>query len=549
MPDWSDRQIETGVFVGLLAIVVLIGFAAARWRRPPSIHDLEEWGVGGRAFGNWVTWFLLGGSMYTAYTFVAVPALSYGIGAMGFFAIPFAVLSAPVAFLVGARIWSVSHARGFITPSEFVRARFGSRGLAALVALTGIVATMPYISAQLLALQAVFRTIGVPGDWPLLVAVGLVSITTFRSGLRAPALLSIAKDVLLAWVVLAAILLVAMSGGWGTTFRLAAERYARTPSTADGLLLDNPGQLGYLTLVIGSCLAIFAYPHALTAILAAKDRATVQRNAAALPVYTLVLGLMAMLGFFAISQGITPVDGDLNTVTPQLFHRLSPPWSAGIAYAAIAVAALIPAAVMSISAANLFTRSIYRVYLRPRASAREEANVSRWTSLVVKFGAVAVLLLVTPRFSVELQLIGGVIILQTIPAGFLGLLTGWFHRWALTAGLVAGLATGVALLYRIPQYAADGRTVVDAHFGGSSWPLSNFGIDTTATVYVGVLALAVNLAVVLFGTVVMRGLGAGDGQDSTLPSDYTADADDPMIKRLDGLLDGLPHRPIGVHER
>jgi SSS family solute:Na+ symporter len=553
----SSHDIEVGVFCVLLGVMTLAGFLAARWRRPAtSIHNLEEWGVGGRAFGNWVTWFLLGGSMYSAYTFVAVPAYTYGVGAVGFFAIPFAIICAPVAYIWSTRIWSVAHARGYVTNAEFARDRYGSRTLGLFVALTGIVATVPYISVQLVSLQALFKTLGVQGDWPLLVALGLMSITTFRSGLRAPALLSIAKDVLLVWVVLSAVLVVAMSGGWGAAFDLSAARFKATPSPADGLILGANGQLGYLTLIIGSALSIFAYPHALTAILAAKDRATIKRNAAALPIYALALGLMAMLGFFAISQGVVPlgsnfakgVTGDLNTITPELFHALFPAWSAGIAYAAIAVAALIPAAVMAISAANLFTRSIYREYIRRNASPREEANVSRWTSLLVKFGAAALLLLINPGFSTELQLLAGALVVQIIPAVFVGLMTPWFHRWALIVGMVAGLGASLYMLYETPQLSGTGR-VVQAHFGGSSWPLSKFGFDTQTTVYAGLLALLLNFAIVIFLTMLLRLFSLGVGADRTHPDDYFADADDPLIERLDTLLDGLPRQPQGQHER
>ncbi|WP_212846288.1 sodium:solute symporter [Catellatospora sp. IY07-71] len=517
--------------------MLLLGFLAARWRRPPSLHSLEEWGVGGRAFGNWVTWFLLGGSMYTAYTYIAVPALVYGVGAAGFFAVPFAIISAPLAYVISTRTWSVSHAHGFVTSAEFTRARFGSRGLAALVAVTGIVATMPYIAVQLVALRAMFATLGVTGEWPLAAAVAVASVCTFRSGLRAPALLSIAKDILLLWLVLAVILLVAMSGGWVAAFRSAGERFTADASPASGLLLPEGGWSGYLTLVLGSALAIFAYPHALTGILAARDRATVQRNAAALPVYCLALGLLAMLGFFAIGQGVRPVGGDLNTVVPQLFHEVFPAWCAGIGYAAIGVAALIPAAVMSIAAANLFTRSVYREYLRPGASPAEEARISRWVSLLAKFGALLAILLLDQEFSIELQLIGGVIVLQTVPAVVLGLWTGWFHRYALAAGLLTGLGTGLLAMYHIPQRAADGR-ILKAHFGGSNLPLAQLGLDTRATVYTGLLALAVNLLVVVAGTLLLRGLRVPAGLDATRPSDYYADARDAAPRHSDALIDG-----------
>ncbi|MEV4411452.1 sodium:solute symporter [Catellatospora sp. NPDC049609] len=542
----TARQVEIGTFAALLGAMLLLGFLAARWRRPHSLHSLEEWGVGGRAFGNWVTWFLLGGSMYTAYTYIAVPALVYGVGAAGFFAVPFAIISAPMAYVISTRTWSVSHAHGFVTSAEFARARFGSRGLAALVAVTGIVATLPYIAVQLVALRAMFATLGVTGEWPLLAAVTVASVCTFRSGLRAPALLSIAKDILMLWLVLAIVLLVAMSGGWVAAFRGAGERFAADTSPASGLLLPEGGWSGYLTLVLGSALAIFAYPHALTGILAARDRATVQRNAAALPVYCLALGLLAMLGFFAIGQGVRPVGGDLNTVVPQLFHEVFPAWCAGIGYAAIGVAALIPAAVMSIAAANLFTRSIYREYLRPDATPREEARVSRWVSLLAKFGALAAILLLDQEFSIELQLIGGVVVLQTVPAVVLGLWTAWFHRYALAAGLLSGLLTGLVAMYHIPQRAADGR-IVKAHFGGSNLPLAQLGVDTRATVYTGLLALAVNLLVVVAGTLLLRGLRVPAGRDATHPADYTADAGNAVPRHSDALIDGPTRTRTPAH--
>jgi hypothetical protein len=62
---------ELGVFIVLFLIVAVMGFVAARWRRPASMEHLDEWGLGGRNFGGWVTWFLIGGDLYTAYTFVS----------------------------------------------------------------------------------------------------------------------------------------------------------------------------------------------------------------------------------------------------------------------------------------------------------------------------------------------------------------------------------------------------------------------------------------------------------------------------------------------
>ncbi|PZM95312.1 MAG: sodium:solute symporter [Actinobacteria bacterium] len=543
MPTLGENQVQLWIFILSFALVTIMGFAAARWRRPDNIHTLEEWGLGGRAFGNWVTFFLLSGDVYTAYTFIAVPTLVYGVGAAGFFPVPFLVIVYPMLFVVLTRFWSVSHVHGFVTPAEFVQARFGSRALALSVALTCVVATMPYIALQLIGVQAVFKVMGLPGEWPLTAAFIVLALYTFNSGLRAPALISIVKDILVLWAVLAAFLVVAGKwGGWDDVFASAARKFAATPSTNDGLLLNADNQLNYITLALGSALALFLYPHTQTAALAARNRATLRRNLAALPLYTLCLGLLMLIGFAAIFDGVTPIDGDENTVIPHWFNLSLPDWTAGLAFAAIGVGAMVPAAIMSIAAANLFTRNVYREFIRPDASEREETFVSKTVSLAVKFGAVIVIFALDTQFAIDLQLIGGVLILQTLPAVALGLYTNWFHRWALLSGLVAGLIVGVGMLYQIPRYNPDG-TIAQAHFGGSAWPLSNLGLDTQSTIYVGIVALAVNLLITVVLTPLLRRSGAPDGEDITEERDYVADEGDERVKRMSELIDGVPVKP------
>jgi SSS family solute:Na+ symporter len=170
---------------------------------------------------------------------------------------------------------------------------------------------------------------------------------------------------------------------------------------------------------------------------------------------------------------------------------------------------------MSIAASNLFTRSVYREYFRPNATPAEEARVSKLVSLVVKAGAVVVIIAIDPQFSIDLQLIGGVIVLQTLPAILLGLYTVWFHRWALLAGWAAGLTTGMIMLYKTPNPLTGKQ-----HFGGAQYALSHFGSDTKVTIYTGILALAVNLVVTAVGSLVLNLMHAPAGTDETEPGDY-----------------------------
>jgi SSS family solute:Na+ symporter len=132
------------------------------------------------------------------------------------------------------------------------------------------------------------------------------------------------------------------------------------------------------------------------------------------------------------------------------------------------------------------------------ATPAEEARVSKLTSLVVKGGAVLVIIAIDPQFSMDLQLIGGVIVLQTLPSIVLGLYTRWFHRWALLAGWAAGLVAGALMLYNTPNPLTGKQ-----HFGGAQYALSKFGLDSKVTVYTGVIALTVNLVVAVVGTLVL----------------------------------------------
>jgi SSS family solute:Na+ symporter len=496
------------VFIALFALVTVLGFVAVRWRQAKLDH-LDEWGLGGRKFGTVVTWFLLGGDLYTAYTFIAVPALVFGAGAVGFFALPYTIMVYPLIFVVVPRLWSVCRANGYVTPADFVRGRYGSRELGLLVALTGILATMPYIALQLVGMQIVLGALGVNGDWPLVIAFVILAAYTYQSGLRAPALIAVVKDTLIYVTILVAVIYIPSKiGGFGAMFD-AAEKALPTRDKPGALIPAGANaQVAYATLAFGSALALFLYPHAVTAVLSAKSAQTVRRNTALLPAYSFLLGLIALLGYMAIARGISP--SNPNFAVPDLFLNIFPSWFVGFAFAAIAIGALVPAAVMSIAAANLFTRSIYKAYLRSGASHGDEARVAKIASLLVKVGALVIIITLPTKYAIELQLLGGVWILQTLPSIVIGLYTRWLHRWALVAGWAVGMTVGT-LMAASQDFAP-------------TYPLELFG--TTINAYTGVFALASNLVVTLVLTIVLRAAGVRDAGDDTRSADYDELAED-----------------------
>lgn len=502
------------VFIFFFVLVTILGFVAARWRRG-DLDLLDEWGLAGRRFGTVVVWFLLGGDLYTAYTFIAIPAAMYAAGAVnGFYSIPYTVLIYPLVFVLMPRFWAICKKKGYVTAADFVRDRFGSRWLALAVAFTGILATLPYIALQMFGIEVSLAAMGIPlatnifglnVDIPLLIAFLILAAYTYTSGLRAPAMIALVKDAMIFIVLFVAITVIpAQLGGFGKIFAAAHNQAIHSTAKAPFFDLIPAKQYAtYATLALGSALALFLYPHSLTGILSSSNTKVIKRNAAFLPLYSLMLGLLALLGYAAIAAKVPLLPGfGKNSAIPALFNVSFPGWFAGFAFAAISIGALVPAAVMSIAAANLFTRNIYKEFIKKDATDRQESQVAKITSLVIKFGALLFIVYIQPTQIVFFQLLGGIWILQTLPSVFLSLYTRWFNRWALLIGWAAAMGVGTW------QFLANNNSPI------AVVPILNVPLYTAISV------LVLNLAIAVILTPVFNVFGAKNGDDATVPSDY-----------------------------
>lgn len=499
------------VFLALFLLVTALGFWASRWR-PGNLKLLKEWGLAGQRFGGVVTWFLLGGDLYTAYTFIAVPALVFGQGALGFFALPYTIIMYPIMFAIMPRLWTTAQRHGYVTAADFVEHRFDCRLLALAVATTGILATMPYIALQLVGMQVVLGGLGLGGhglgaDLPLIVAFLILAAYTYTGGLRAPAAIAIVKDVLIYVTVITAIMVIpAKLGGWGSIFgQVPAGKIVFPPPPARSTGIDS----GYGTLALGSALALMLYPHTITGVFGAQSPGVIRRNAVFLPAYSLVLGFLALLGYMALAAHLTAMPRfqsgfkqyGPSYAVPALILRFFPGWFVGFAFAAIAIGALVPAAIMSIAAANLFTRNIYKPYFAPGLDGAREARVAKITSFLVKFGALTFVLQIPEKYAIELQLLGGIWIIQTLPAIVVGLFTRWLHRYALVLGWLTGMVFGTAM-------------AASTAFKSVIYPLVVAG--HTIPAYAALYALTLNLVVAIVLTGVFRILRVAGGRDGTL---------------------------------
>ena len=503
------NTVAASVCLFLVALVLVLGFVAGKWKGGDLDH-IEEWGLGGRRFGTWISWFLIGGDAYTAYTFIAIPALIFGAGAAGFFAVPYTVVCYPILYLVFPKLWKVAQKYGYITGPEFVRGRYGNRWLALAIGVTGIIATMPYIALQLVGMQVIIGALGIHGYLPLVISFAVLAGFTYTSGLRAPAMISIVKDLLIYLTVIVAVIVIPKElGGFSAIFAKVAPAKLLLPTPPAH---STGAYTSYASLALGSAMALFLYPHTTTGILSSSGPRVIRRNAALLPAYTIMLGLLALLGFMAVASGVAAMPQyargfahyGVQFAVPALVLHSFPSWFAGVAFGAIAIGALVPAAIMSIASANIFTRDIYKQFVAS-ASVSTETFIAKIFAILMIVAAVAFILGIPNTYAVQLQLLGGMWIIQTFPSIAFSVFTRFFNGWALLIGWAVGIATATWL-------------VSLNHFTASIYPFHVFGY--TIPSYIAFATVLLNALIAFILSPVLNALAPDRARDETAALDY-----------------------------
>ncbi len=480
-------------FVALFIFFIVLGFYGKSWRKG-DLNHVHEWSLAGRRLGTALVFFLIGADLYTAYTFVAIPSGVFAKGSLYFYAVPYVMLTFGIALVTMPRLWTLSREKGYITASDFVKDRFRSLTLAVLVAITGIVSELPYIALQIIGMQAVLTVMFAGSsnaqtveEISLLIAFIILAAFTYTSGLRGATLTAIFKDILIWITVIAVIVVVPISiGGFGTAFK---------DVKADHVTLPNSLVPAYATLVLGSALALYLYPHAINGVLSSQSAQKLRLSTGLLPLYGVGLAIMALMGIlvYAIPSAINflssfPESSRGILVVPSLILYSMPGWFSGIALLGIFIGGLVPAAIMAMAQANLLTRNIIKE-IRPNLSATSEIRITKISSTVFKFVALGFVFTVPATYAISLQLLGGILIAQILPAVFFGLYVKSLRKEPLIAGLLVGIFSGIYMVEFANNFGALTSSLFQTTFG---------------SLYIAVIALTFNLIVSFGGSIVLN---------------------------------------------
>ncbi len=495
----------TIVFVVLFAIFAALGFGASKWRKG-DMRELGEWALAGRKLGIYLAWFLVGADLYTAYTFIAIPEAVYLHGSIYMFAVPYVMATFAVAMIVMTSLWKISKEKNYVTAVDFVKDKFNSKTLAILIAITGIVAELPYIALQIVGMQAVLIVMLQPyfvtasaitsvSEFALIVSFVILAAFTFWSGLRGAVLTAVMKDIIILVSVVVIVIAVplAIKGGFATAFSKAAA--AGAISKVSYATLAPVLGPAFLSLFVLSALALYLYPHSINGVLGSKSAKSVRYSTAMLPLYGFGLFLLALFGIliFAEPNALAIIASQKNPalVVPALIYTTMPGWFAGFAFLGIFIGGLVPAAIMAISQANLLTRNIIKEFKKDMTP-QQEARIAKWASVIFKFLALGFVFVIPASYAIQLQLLGGILIVQTLPPIFMGLYVKWLDKNALIAGWFVGILSGLYFIFTIPLNVS-GHTLVTSLM---STPLG--------LLYVAAVSLFLNVVVVFVWSAIAR---------------------------------------------
>jgi solute:Na+ symporter, SSS family len=438
----SPSTVSLTTIFAIVALGAAIGFLAGVHRK----MDLEQWTVGGRGFGAVLMYLLMAGEVYTTFSFLGASGWAYSRGGPTLYIMAYLTLAYVISFFILPQIWEMGRKYGMQTQSDFFSKRYGNKYLAGFVCVVGIACFIPYLQLQITGLGIIVSIAsfdGIGRTPAMAVSVVLLVAFVFASGVRAVAWVSVLKDVLMVFAAVTVGIGIPYIHFGGIAPMFAALAHSRPAHLTMPGATANLGHTWYISTVLLTSLGFYMWPHAFGAAFTAKSGDILRRNAVVMPLYTITLAFIFIVGFTAVLVVPGLRDGDLSLLT--IVRKSFPPWFLGVIGGAGALTAMVPAAIFILTAATLFAKNLYRPIFAPAMSDDQVAKLAR--VMVVVLGLISLLLAIYRSATlVGLLLTGYAGVTQFFPGVVLGLYWKRVTTPAVFAGMIAGVATVIFLL-------------------------------------------------------------------------------------------------------
>lgn len=471
----SNSAIALTITFTIIILSSLVAFYSGKRQK----MSLEQWSVGGRNFGVIFMWLLMAGEIYTTFAFLGASGWAYSRGGPTLYIVAYMVLAYVASFYILPQLWEAGQKFGMQTQSDFFEKRYGSKRLAAAVSLIGVAFMIPYLQLQLTGLGIIMEVAsfgGISRTVAMLISFVLVAGFVYCSGIRAVAWVSVIKDILM----LAAALFIGFGlpymyfGGVGEMFTALAQ------IKPEHLVMPGPtktmGHSWYISTVLLSVCGFYMWPQNVGASFTAKSGDTLRRNAVIMPLYSIALPLIFFVGYTALLIIPGLQNGDLALLT--LVQKSYPAWFLGLIGAAGALTAMVPAALLILSASTLFAKNFYRPMFRPTMSDDQVARMAKVLVFVITLISLYFAIFSSSTL-VSLLLLGYAGVTQFFP----GMVLGLYWSRANTKGVVSGIFVGIILVAYLMLNKMDPFMGINAGFFALC-------VNTVVTVVVSLITTA-----------------------------------------------------------
>ncbi|MXP29292.1 sodium:solute symporter family protein [Porphyrobacter algicida] len=434
-----------------IAVVILTVLGALFYgNRTRKGQSVAEWAVGGRSMGTLIFWFLNAGEIYTTFAVLGISGYAWAYGGPAYLAFCSVSLSAAVGYWLTPKIWKAGKDRGLITQADFFADHYHARWLGVIVGLAGIAALVVYVQIQITALALVLRLSlhqDISATTAAIASAVLMLLFVFSAGLRSAAFAAAVKDILMVAIVIALSATVASHVGAasiGDIFRQVEASHPGIGNLPGRVANSGLTSTWMMTAAINVALGTFIFPHMFQLTYSAADPWAIRRNAVFQPLYSLSYFFIILLGFGALAVGTMPPGGDPNAALLQFVADRYPAWAVGIFAGTACLLALVPGAVLLLTAGSIFSRNVV-LPLVPNLEDRAVLLISRLSMIL--FAAAAVYLTIGATQSlVDIGLTAYASIGMLAPGVFLAFLWPRTNATAVFSGILVGYG-----LLLIPQ--------------------------------------------------------------------------------------------------
>ncbi len=471
MEKWHIALISISIY---LVLAFIIGVLAGRGR---SFFSLSEYAVGDRSFNFFIMWFLMGGTIFSAFAFLGGPGWAFSKGAASFYILVYCTLGLMPWYVIGPKVSKIGKKNNYITMGDFLGDRFQSKILTILVGFVAILAFIPYLTLQIKGMAYIFNVLtygNIPYWLGALFSFGIVVLYVATSGVRGAAWSDVFQAILMltiAWI-LGMYFVNTLHNGIGEMFTKISQ------GNKDFLVIGKEYSLmseaRYSSNIIISMIGFVMWPHLFTKSFTTTEK-RIKATVAVYPIFALFLIPVLLIGFSGI--GVVP-ETELDRpgqILPYLItNHLT---NSGILYGIVGAGAL--AAAMSSSdaithgASVSFGRDICKAIF-PKINENLELWIMRIAVFLIGFTAYFIAI-----FGSD---------------GLIQLLLGAY-------GPIAQLAPGVysALFYK----KANAKSIILGLIGGVSVTLyyQYFSNSSIYDLHPGLIGIVVNIALVFMGSI------------------------------------------------